>query len=421
MNYYLQRITNIFYVFSLFMFYGCLYLYHKDSLKFIKDFCRDIEKFNYTYIKIFQGISCNSLLFSEEQKKFLLGYTNQVPYNKINNNIAVLEDLENNFQEIRIIKDKPINSGIVALVYEGYINNQKVVIKVLKKDVKNLLNKAWDDIDFITKILNYIPYLRTFKNNKILNDNKSMIMNQLDFNEELENLKLWKKYSDKVDYLEVPSYFEKYTHFNKNILVMEFLRSIPFQKLTLSQKKNFSKQIIKTVFVGIFYYGILHGDLHSGNILFLDNKIGLIDFGIASKLNRDEQNAIYIFYKNLLNKKTFEAAELSLVFAEPKHVIENLNKHDKATLLNKLKNNIDMNFTDDTNILKFYFTTTSIFNSYKLVITKALSNTLLTVLSGINISLECYQSKGKNPLKDYNDYSMKVIKELIDEVDLSLD
>ena len=60
------------------------YLYYKDSLKFIKDLTFDLERFNYTYIKILQSISCNSLLFNSSQKEFLLQYTNQVPYNKLN-------------------------------------------------------------------------------------------------------------------------------------------------------------------------------------------------------------------------------------------------------------------------------------------------------------------------------------------------
>jgi hypothetical protein len=185
-NYFLTRIYNLFFVTFLLSKNSLFYLYYKDSLKFIKDLTFDLERFNYTYIKILQSISCNSLLFNSSQKEFLLQYTNQVPYNKLNLDNDLLIELENNFNgDLKILKDKPINSGIVALVYQAYfwttdLNSNKIenkiVIKVLKSDVTDLLNSALFDLDFFTKFFDYLPVLNNLNINKLVKFNKESIM-----------------------------------------------------------------------------------------------------------------------------------------------------------------------------------------------------------------------------------------------------
>jgi hypothetical protein len=121
-DYYWTRIYNLFYVFTFLLKNGIFYIYYRDSLKFLKNLTFDIERFNYIYIKILQTISCNSLIFSDEQKDFLLKYSNQVPFKQSNHDYQFLLDLEEKYKgELRINKDSPINSGIVALVYEGYL------------------------------------------------------------------------------------------------------------------------------------------------------------------------------------------------------------------------------------------------------------------------------------------------------------
>ena len=45
--------------------------------------------------------------------------------------------------------------------------------------------------------------------NKLVKFNKESIINQLDFTKEIDNIKLWANYANKVDYLVVPNVFEE--------------------------------------------------------------------------------------------------------------------------------------------------------------------------------------------------------------------
>jgi len=66
----------------------------------------------------------------------------------------------------------------------------------------------------------------------------------------------------------------------------------------------------------ILYDGIYHGDMHPGNIIFINEneqfKIGIVDFGIVGRLSRKEQNCVYIFFSKLLTENFKEASEVIL-------------------------------------------------------------------------------------------------------------
>ena len=69
---------------------------------------------------------------------------------------------------------------------------------------------------------------------------------------------------------------------------MEEIKGVPINKIKEEDYEGFAKQVIKFGFVTTLVHGVTHGDLHSGNILFIKDenetkykhKIGVLDFGI---------------------------------------------------------------------------------------------------------------------------------------------
>ena len=48
------------------------YLYHKNSLRRLKNICHELQEINVIFIKIIQSISINSFLFNEKEQKLFI-------------------------------------------------------------------------------------------------------------------------------------------------------------------------------------------------------------------------------------------------------------------------------------------------------------------------------------------------------------
>ena len=105
----------------------------------------------------------------------------------------------------------------------------------------------------------------------------------------------------------------------------------------------------------------------------------------------------------------------------PKSILDNLNRKDQNIFYNKVKINIDKNFTEDSNTIKFITQLTRDLSKYNLTLSKGFSNTIYSVCAGINLNLELIQSTSQNPTKDYNNLCFRIIKELLSEFDFSFD
>ena len=79
---------------------------------------------------------------------------------------------------------------------------------------------------------------------------------------------------------------------------MDFLEGKTVYELSEEEKIIYSKQMMNLWLQICLQTNLVHGDLHPGNVLFMDNKIGYIDFGIILIIDVEQQNCILNFLKN---------------------------------------------------------------------------------------------------------------------------
>src|SRR5699024_9067536 len=83
----------------------------------------------------------------------------------------------------------------------------------------------------------------------------------------------------------------------RRVLVMERLRGFAFDDTRGMRAAGIDTEaVVKTGMImfleGMMFHGVFHGDLHSGNLLVLDDgRTGLLDFGIVARLGDLERNA----------------------------------------------------------------------------------------------------------------------------------
>ena len=230
-------------------------------------------------------------------------------------------------------------------------------------------------MNFLFKLIGYLPYIKTFQLNELIKENKAILMSQTNFNNEVENIN--KMYSNclNTDYVKIPKVYPEYTNDNSSVIVMEFLDGCKLEELDENDKDIYCEQLAKFSVKCILYNRLYHADLHPGNILFIKengkHKLGIIDFGIMGELTKNEQNYYFKLLTSIANTKDYE--DVIDIFldglVEPREKIKELSKTRYQILRSELANilnNKQTNYITSCDVFKI----NTILGKYNLFLSK---------------------------------------------------
>ncbi|MHC5087991.1 MAG: AarF/ABC1/UbiB kinase family protein [Planctomycetota bacterium] len=299
-------------------FYNFLFTFDKNRL--LIDFVETLSKDNIFYIKIFQGIGSNTNIFNEKQSEYLKKFLDKVPY-KISELYDELNEELNKVgeknEELKIDLDtlEIINSGIIGIVYKAKMNNKTIVIKVIKNNIRKKIYDALNEYEKIIKVLKYFSLFKFYYIDDIFYSNKELLLKQLDFMFEVENMKIFYENNKHTDYIEIPYVYEEFTKNNNKIIVMDYLDGKKLNEIEEEDKDNYLEQLVNFSFKSILFNRTFHCDLHPGNIIFLDNpkRLGIIDYGIIGEITKEEQENIYKFFNEIFKNKNYKEGSKILI------------------------------------------------------------------------------------------------------------
>lgn len=381
-----------------------------SRVELIKRITDHLENINIVYVKVFQSLCLEKDLLNNDEKDFLIKYTDNVPYSNTDIDFTLLDKLDEEFNII-IENRIPVNSGIVGVVFKGINkadNDKKVVIKVLKNGIIEKYRQAYSDLEKIVFYMQYIPLINYANYIKMIRDSKENILNQTDFNKECYNIEFFsEKFKNNNDYI-LPYVYSNITREYNNIIVMTDITGLKYSDIKnykYEDKYHFSKLFNKFGILCILFHSCINGDLHAGNIFFYLNEdsedskennkklpkyqLGIIDFGLCYYPSPENQNAYFTFFydiQTLNNLKKISSVIPSLIENKIDYYQFNINK--KNMLIEEItdcirtysQNNIDINF---------FINLSKIFKSYNLLFTKEFNNICMgiQVTNSIGISL----------------------------------
>ena len=421
------KLIFIFKTFIIIGYHWLIYCYTKDYNKFIINIAERLSQENIFYGKMIQAISCNTELMNDELSEYLFKFTNKVYFTDDDIDIDAINSLyyykRNEGYRMQDLKyEMPINSGLISLIYCADLNGKKVIVKIKRKNILKKFNEAFDNISLFMRITDYIKYINKLNIHKIFYENKKLLLEQLDFINEVNNIKLFKKIYENIDYVVIPNAYEEYTLMNENIIVMEYLEGKTISHLTFDEKETYSRLFINFGLKSFLIDGIYHADMHPGNIIFMNDfnnenpyKLGIIDFGLIGKLNREEQSLFYDFLLKILSKE-YDSCSKHMIYlmTEPdsrnkKNVINIKNKEDliandilvddfKNILINVVEKNKKFTLQD---LVKL----NNLLSVYNIQLTYSFCNVqmAMAVCESTNNALcvrksfiECFQEESKN-------------------------
>jgi predicted unusual protein kinase regulating ubiquinone biosynthesis (AarF/ABC1/UbiB family) len=338
-------------------------------------FTKRLALINILYVKVFQSLALNNSIISEKMNNELLKFTDNAPFTKEDIDYDTLTDLCLDYDIVfNNSFDKPINSGMISLVYLAKYNNHThdIIIKIKRKNIDKKLEQGIDNLLFFINLLKVIPFFNNYKISENIQNNIHVIKEQTNFDKEISNIKQMQKNCTNLDYIKIPYVYDNINNNFSNVIAMQYINGKKFNELDKEDYFGFAKQVIKFGVVTSVIHGFSHGDFHVGNILFIKEyhkntnapiyKLGIIDFGIMTEIREPFksnmlncltsvfQDSSIIFLDKFINSGIFEPCIIKNIM--PEKIYKNLIKSN-LHLVDKLINSKNLNQLIFHEIIKF--------------------------------------------------------------------
>jgi predicted unusual protein kinase regulating ubiquinone biosynthesis (AarF/ABC1/UbiB family) len=276
-----------------------------------------------TFIKIGQFMSTRQDIFGKEFTDELKQLQDNVDPFSFKELEIELEDIKDQFQYINEI---PLAAASIGQVHRAKLKTgEEVVIKARRPGI---IQNIKDDFELVLLLLDsgkkIINTRRIQEINVLFEEYYKLLVDEIDFIKEKKNMKAFTKMFADTPWILVPDVYENLS--NSNIITMEYIPSIKIddeEKLNSMKlnKRLIADKLMESYIKQIIEYGLVHIDLHQGNIGMTKNgKIVLYDYGMILKLDKkikENFNSLLLaIYEKDVNEICDVAIELDLVIIE---------------------------------------------------------------------------------------------------------
>jgi len=276
----------------------------------IKQSCNELSNINIIYAKMLQWDIFKSIFeTNDEIQEYFAWFNSNVPYTDNDINYDILDNInlyiENTNQSLVFENNfKPINSGTVALVFKAKLNGKPVAIKILRKNINKRLEEGINSMTSImTTVTNLLSFIYTFNSSAMINIlkiNTSLLLEQTNLSVEILNNEKFQKISKQYN-ITIPSVYKEFNLISNEIIVMDFLEGTS-PSANIDKFIQYSRNLSRFMIESYIHHKFIHADLHSGNIICLENGIGIIDFGLTINITDKEAEHISDFLFSIKNK-----------------------------------------------------------------------------------------------------------------------
>lgn len=202
----------------------------------------------------------------------------------------------------------PLAAASIAQVHAATLKTgERVAVKIQRPGIDKVLENDVSILRGISTLLErYIPESRPFNPRGIVEEFFHTILEELDFQIELNNIRKMANNLQNFSKVAIPVVYPQWS--TSRVLVLE-----RFDGIRLSDRESLlahgsdPSEIVRVgsdvFFHMVMHDGLFHGDLHPGNLFVLpDNRIGIIDFGIVGRLPRKVQDSVLVMFTALVEE-----------------------------------------------------------------------------------------------------------------------
>lgn len=239
--------------------------------------CNELQRAGPVYVKLGQFISNRSDIFGSVSLELssLRDQVKPVPYKKVQKDIEWSDELVD-------IQEVPLASASISQIHVARLrrNGRKVAAKVKRPGIEQEFKKDLDTIETFLRLTDPSLIDTVFK------DFKRSFEQETDFANEIKNLQVFGDLYSTSTLIRVPKVYPELS--TDKLIVMDYIESV-----RPTERKTFATRVMNMFLQQILFEGVVHGDLHAGNVgVTPDNKIVMYDFGNIITLRPEYQSMV---------------------------------------------------------------------------------------------------------------------------------
>lgn len=260
-----------------------------------EELAEDLKNMGPTYVKLGQLLSTRPDLIPEPYLKALESLQDdveEIPYSEVQKIVEeeIGQRISKAFESFEV---QPLASASIGQVHLAVLRSgKKVAVKIQRPGVRKNFIEDLDTLKELTDVA--VKHSKTAKKyavDEILDELRFILLNELDYVKEAENLIALGENTRKYPKIVIPQPVEGYS--TSKILTMDYIDG---QKITSispisrieTNYKPLVDELVAAYLKQIIFDGFAHADPHPGNVhLTKDNKIALMDLGMVAKFGPD--------------------------------------------------------------------------------------------------------------------------------------
>ena len=260
-----------------------------------EELAEDLKNMGPTYIKLGQLLSTRPDLIPEPYMKALEALQDdveEIPYSEVQKIVEeeIGQRISKAFESFEV---QPLASASIGQVHLAILRSgKKVAVKIQRPGVRKNFTEDLDTLKELKDLA--VKHSKTAKKyavDEILDELRFILLNELDYVKEAENLIALGENTKKYPKIVIPQPVEGYS--TSKILTMDYIDG---QKITSispisrieTNYKPLVDELVAAYLKQIIFDGFAHADPHPGNVhLTTDNKIALMDLGMVAKFGPD--------------------------------------------------------------------------------------------------------------------------------------
>ena len=256
-----------------------------------EELVEDLKAMGPTYIKLGQLLSTRPDLLPDEYLNALANLQDNVspvPFEEVK--VIIEEELGTRISKaFKVFEEKPLASASIGQVHRAELNSGRpVAVKIQRPGIVKQFMDDLETLDELTAMaVKHLEAAQTYAIDEVFAELRRILINELDYKKEAQNLKTLKKNLSQYQHLIIPAPVPDYSA--TKVLTMEFVGGKKITSLSpLRQMENdFSElveELVEAYLQQIINDGFAHADPHPGNIKFTENnRIALIDLGMVAR------------------------------------------------------------------------------------------------------------------------------------------